>query len=159
MTAIAEAPYNPRACGARCDVCPLKGRTPVPPEARHHAQIAVVGDYPGDADVKYGRPMVGPAGTEFDKALRSAGSDRGKVFITNVLLCRPPDGDLDELKRGLAREAKENSSPLPPTPEECCRPRLMAELQRFDDVIPMANLRRTHSCRNVRVASWRCEAR
>ena len=131
--------FNPRACGARCDECPLNGQQAVPPETRPDAKIAVVGDYPGDVDVKQLRPLVGPSGSEFDRGLRAAGLHRGNVHITNTVLCRPPDGDMDSLLQKLKRERTESQT-TGPTPAECCAPRLKQELARFQDVIAMGRM-------------------
>ena len=131
--------FNPRACGARCDECPLNGQQAVPPETRPDAKVAIVGDYPGDVDVKQLRPLVGPAGSEFDRGLRAAGLHRGNVHITNTVLCRPPDGDMDSLLQKLKRE-RDASEAAVPTPAECCAPRLKQELARFQDVIAMGRM-------------------
>lgn len=131
--------FNPRACGARCDECPLNGQQAVPPETRPDAKIAIVGDYPGDVDVKQLRPLVGPSGSEFDRGLRAAGLHRGNVHITNTVLCRPPDGDMDSLLQKLKRERTESQT-TGPTPAECCAPRLKQELARFQDVIALGRM-------------------
>ncbi len=41
-------------------------------------QILVVGEQPGDAEDKVGRPFVGPAGSVLDDALETLGLDRGR---------------------------------------------------------------------------------
>lgn len=138
--------FNPRACGARCDECPLNGQQAVPPETRPDAKIAIVGDYPGDVDVKQLRPLVGPAGSEFDRGLRAAGLHRGNVHITNAVLCRPPEGDMDSLLQKLKRERGPDQA-AGPTPAECCAPRLKQELARFQDVIAMGRMA-THAMLN-----------
>jgi uracil-DNA glycosylase family 4 len=131
--------YSARACGANCDVCPLNNQQPVPPELRPNASIAVVGDYPSDVDVKQGRPLIGPVGSEFERGLRAAGLHRGNVHITNTVLCRPPDGDMEALLQKLKRENEGSTTPML-TPAECCAPRLRHELARFSDVIAMGRM-------------------
>jgi uracil-DNA glycosylase len=44
-----------------------------------------VGEQPGDREDRAGRPFVGPAGRELDKALEAVGIARNDVYITNVV--------------------------------------------------------------------------
>jgi DNA polymerase len=50
-----------------------------------HAEIAFVGEQPGDQEDLQGRPFVGPAGKLLDRAMEEAGIDRRKVYITNAV--------------------------------------------------------------------------
>jgi uracil-DNA glycosylase family protein len=45
----------------------------------------LVGEQPGDREDREGRPFVGPAGLLLDKALREAGVDRKRVYVTNAV--------------------------------------------------------------------------
>ena len=49
------------------------------------ARIVLVGEQPGDAEDLAGEPFVGPAGRLLDQALASAGLDRERIFVTNVV--------------------------------------------------------------------------
>lgn len=49
------------------------------------ARIVLVGEQPGDAEDVAGEPFVGPAGKLLDRALESAGLDRERIFVTNVV--------------------------------------------------------------------------
>ena len=49
------------------------------------ADIAFVGEQPGDQEDREGRPFVGPAGQLLDKALAEVGIDRRKVYVTNAV--------------------------------------------------------------------------
>ena len=49
------------------------------------ARIMLVGEMAGDREDREGRPFVGPAGRELDRALESAGIDRRDVYLTNVV--------------------------------------------------------------------------
>ncbi|MDY0884077.1 UdgX family uracil-DNA binding protein [Dongia soli] len=49
------------------------------------AEIAFVGEQPGDHEDLQGRPFVGPAGQLLDRALKDAGIDRGKSYLTNAV--------------------------------------------------------------------------
>ncbi len=52
----------------------------------------LVGNYgaPGRNEDLQGRPFVGAAGTFLSDLLSSIGVERAKVFITNIVKCRPP---------------------------------------------------------------------
>jgi DNA polymerase len=45
----------------------------------------MVGEQPGDAEDKAGRPFVGPAGKLLDRALEAAGIAREDVYLTNAV--------------------------------------------------------------------------
>lgn len=49
------------------------------------ADIAFVGEQPGDEEDLQGRPFVGPAGQLLDRALAQAGIDRRKTYLTNAV--------------------------------------------------------------------------
>ena len=70
-----------------CRACPLwKNATQtVFGEGPPHASIMLVGEQPGDKEDLAGRPFVGPAGQMLDSALREAGIDRPKVYVTNAV--------------------------------------------------------------------------
>jgi len=141
--------YEPRQFGARCDQCPLNGcSVVVPPETRSTATVAVIGDYPGLDDMRNERPFTGAVGGEFDQAIEQAGLTRRDLHITNALLCRPPDGRLEnvvakvqkenrKIVRENAQRAKNGEAQLPMKlfPVDCCRPRLMAEIRGFEKML------------------------
>jgi uracil-DNA glycosylase len=54
-------------------------------EGMKKARVVFVGEQPGDKEDRAGRPFVGPAGRELDRALEEVGIDRGEVYITNVV--------------------------------------------------------------------------
>jgi DNA polymerase len=45
----------------------------------------LVGEQPGDREDREGRPFVGPAGRELDRALEAAGIERRDAYVTNVV--------------------------------------------------------------------------
>ena len=57
------------------------------------AKIAIVGEAPGEEEVKQGLPFVGPAGKVLDTALRQMGLLREECYLTNVMQERPPSND------------------------------------------------------------------
>ncbi len=75
-----------------CQKCPLeKTRTNfVFGVGADNADLMFVGEAPGYYEDKQGEPFVGAAGQLLDKLLASIGLDRSKVYIANVLKCRPP---------------------------------------------------------------------
>jgi DNA polymerase len=50
-----------------------------------------IGEGPGFYEDQQGRPFVGAAGKFLDELLAGIGLDRKKVFIGNVVKCRPPN--------------------------------------------------------------------
>jgi DNA polymerase len=49
------------------------------------ARIVLVGEMAGDREDRAGRPFVGPAGRELDRALEAAEIERRDVYVTNVV--------------------------------------------------------------------------
>ncbi|GAB5034771.1 dna polymerase [Nannochloropsis oceanica] len=54
------------------------------------AKIMVVGEAPGETEDIEGKPFVGRAGKLLDDILAAVGLDEDSVYITNVVLRRPP---------------------------------------------------------------------
>src|SRR5919106_4091895 len=75
-----------------CVRCPLhQGRTKVVfGSGNANADLMFVGEAPGMHEDLQGLPFVGRAGKLLDQLLGEVGLQRSDVFITNVLLCRPP---------------------------------------------------------------------
>lgn len=57
--------------------------------------VALIGDFPGDDEVKYGKPFTGRAGFKFDRLLEYAGLSRSNFDIWHVCWCQPPDNKLE----------------------------------------------------------------
>jgi DNA polymerase len=84
-----------------------------------------VGEGPGFDEDRQGRPFVGRSGQFLTESLNRIGVERGSVYITNVVKCRPPD----------------NRDPLPHELEACAayldrqveliNPRIIVTLGRF----------------------------
>jgi uracil-DNA glycosylase len=86
-----------------CVRCPLhQGRTKVVfGSGNANADLMFVGEAPGMHEDLQGLPFVGRAGKLLDQLLGEVGLQRSDVFITNVLLCRPPgnrDPQPDEIE-------------------------------------------------------------
>ena len=117
LTALREA-----AAGCRgCHLWKPASQT-VFGEGRKRARLMFVGEQPGDQEDRQGRPFVGPAGRELDRALVTAGIDRGDAYLTNVVK------HFSFEERGRRR--------IHQTPKrfevEACRPWLMEELRVVD---------------------------
>jgi uracil-DNA glycosylase family protein len=70
-----------------CRGCPLFERATqtVFGEGPAAALIMLVGEQPGNAEDRQGRPFVGPAGALLDRALQAAGLARDEVYLTNAV--------------------------------------------------------------------------
>ena len=54
-------------------------------EGPPQAELMLVGEQPGDKEDLAGTPFVGPAGQMLDRALKEAGIERRKVYVTNAV--------------------------------------------------------------------------
>ena len=76
------------------------------------AEIMFVGEGPGYYEDQQGEPFVGAAGQLLTRLLGEIGLRRQDVYITNVVLCRPPG----------------NRDPMPDEIESC-RPYLLGQIE------------------------------
>lgn len=81
-----------------CQRCSLaQGRTHVVfGDGAKDAEIMLIGEGPGQREDEEGVPFVGPAGQLLDDMLEIIHLDRTKVYIGNIVKCRPP-GNRDPL--------------------------------------------------------------
>ena len=87
-----------------CMICPLgKSRKNfVFGVGNPNSDIVFVGEAPGKNEDLLGEPFVGRGGKLLDKILAAINLSRDKVFILNVLKCRPPenrDPKSDEIEK------------------------------------------------------------
>lgn len=73
----------------RCDLYKSK-RNVVFGEGNPNANLMIVGEAPGAQEDATGVPFVGASGKKLTQILRSAGIERDKIYIANVVKCRPP---------------------------------------------------------------------
>ena len=75
-----------------CAKCRLSGNrtNAVPGEGPSDAKLVVVGEGPGATEDETGRPFVGRAGELLTEILQAIDLPRERVFICNVVKCRPP---------------------------------------------------------------------
>jgi len=62
----------------------------VPGEGPVDARLVVVGEGPGAREDETGRPFVGRAGELLTEILKAIDLERDRVFICNIVKCRPP---------------------------------------------------------------------
>ena len=128
--------YDPHMLGARCDVCvllALREHPPVPPELHDGATMGFVAESPGHDDVKAGRPLVGAAGHELQRALDPIGVKRGHAHLFTAMACRAPSTlPMIKVRGQLARAnraRKKAGETAWPDPVEACAERLRTELR------------------------------
>lgn len=94
---LREACMNCRSCSLA-----ERRRHVVFGDGAHDAEIMLIGEGPGQREDEQGVPFVGPAGQLLDTMLAIIGLDRTKVYIANIVKCRPP-GNRDPL--GVEQDA------------------------------------------------------
>jgi len=62
-----------------------QSKTFVPPKGSPDAGIILVGEQPGQKEVRHRIPFIGPAGRELDENLHAAGISRNDCYLTNVI--------------------------------------------------------------------------
>jgi DNA polymerase len=113
---LREAAADCRGCGLWRDATQT-----VFGEGLKRARIVMVGEMPGDREDLAGRPFVGPAGRELDRALEAVGIDRRDAYVTNVVK------HFKFSHRGKRRiHQRPNQKEI-----TACRPWLEAELQQL----------------------------
>jgi uracil-DNA glycosylase family protein len=84
------------------------------------AKLVVIGEQPGDAEDRAGRPFVGPSGLLLDRAFESAGIDRDEIYVTNAV---------KHFKWARDRRTTRRLHKTPSAGEvRACRPWLLAEV-------------------------------
>jgi uracil-DNA glycosylase family 4 len=118
-----------------CEKCPLSvGRnTVVFGSGNSDADLMFVGEAPGAEEDRQGLPFVGRAGAFLTELLEGIGMKREDVFITNVLLCRPPGN------RDPESEEIESCRPWLDAKIDLIQPRAIATLGNFATKLLTAN--------------------
>ena len=75
-----------------CRLCPLGSHIlhKVPGQGDRCAPLMLIGEGPGQVEDEEGLAFVGPAGQLLTKMLGAIGLPRERVYICNVVKCRPP---------------------------------------------------------------------
>jgi uracil-DNA glycosylase len=83
MTTLRELAAEAASC-TRCELY-RRATATVFGAGPQHAPMMLVGEQPGDAEDKQGRPFVGPAGKLLDRALADGGIRREDTYVTNAV--------------------------------------------------------------------------
>lgn len=73
----------------RCHLSKEGGHGPVLSSGPADAPLMIVGEGPGGVEDDYGAPLIGPSGKLLDRALWSVGITRDRVYVSNIVKCRP----------------------------------------------------------------------
>ena len=65
-------------------------------DGNKNANVMLIGEGPGADEDKQGVPFVGKAGQLMNKAFEGLGIDRKKLYIANIVKCRPPNNRVPE---------------------------------------------------------------
>jgi DNA polymerase len=74
----------------KCRLCATRTKT-VFGEGDPDAKIFFIGEGPGENEDLTGRPFIGRAGELLGKMIAGMGLSRERVFIANIVKCRPPE--------------------------------------------------------------------
>lgn len=87
-----------------CELCKTRTNVVFGTGAKD-AEVMFIGEGPGEQEDLKGEPFVGRAGQLLDKMLLAVGLDRTKIYIANMVKCRPP----------------QNRDPLPEEQDRCIK--------------------------------------
>lgn len=81
-----------------CNLCPLHEGAihKVPGQGDIHAPLMFIGEGPGQVEDEEGLAFVGPAGQLLTKMLAAISLPRDRVYICNIVKCRPPRNRVPE---------------------------------------------------------------
>jgi len=99
---------------------------------REDAEVLFIGEGPGEQEDIEGEPFVGRAGKLLDDMLAVIGLNRSKVYIANIVKCRPP----------------QNRDPSP-AEQDACLPWLREQVKRIGPKIIVC-LGRIAACKLIR---------
>ena len=80
---------NKCAACRQCGLCETRANV-VFGVGNEDAEVMLIGEGPGEQEDLQGVPFVGPAGKLLDSMLEMIDLDRSKVYIANIVKCRPP---------------------------------------------------------------------
>lgn len=94
-------------------------------EGNPDADLVIVGEGPGKQEDLSGRPFVGSSGRLLDGLLRRAGLPREKIYIANIVKCRPPGN------RNPEEDEVRTCAPYLHTQIRIIRPKVVVALGKF----------------------------
>ena len=85
----------------KCKLC--SGRSHIVfGEGNRQADVMLIGEGPGADEDKQGIPFVGKAGQLMNKAFEALSIERSKLYIANIVKCRPPGNRNPEKDEAVA---------------------------------------------------------
>ncbi len=87
-----------------CGMCPLHQgiHNKVPGQGDPHAPLMFIGEGPGQVEDEEGLAFVGPAGQLLTRMLLAIQLPRDRVYICNIVKCRPPNNRVPEPEEAAA---------------------------------------------------------
>ena len=87
-----------------CGLCPLHEGIlhKVPGQGDEHAPLMLIGEEPGQVEDEEGLAFVGPAGQLLTRMLAAISLPRDRVYICNIVKCRPPNNRVPEIAEAEA---------------------------------------------------------
>jgi len=84
-----------RLCESRTQIVFGEGNADKP-------KLMIVAEGPGQEEDEQGKPFVGKCGAKLDQILKYIGVSRQEIYITNAVICRPPNNRPPLLEEILA---------------------------------------------------------
>lgn len=106
--------YDPVAHGAKCMNCPARKLDPVRPAPTRDPKLVLLLSSPSEIEAAKGRFLSGESGAHMKKMLAAHELSEHDVHVTAATLCRTPRHFQWKQKKVMV---------------ECCRPRLLKELE------------------------------
>lgn len=85
----------------KCNLCNNRTNT-VFGVGNENADIMFIGEGPGADEDREGEPFVGKAGKLMNQAFQGLGISREKIYIANIVKCRPPNNRNPEKEEATA---------------------------------------------------------
>lgn len=87
-----------------CGMCPLHQgiHNKVPGQGDQQAPLMFIGEGPGQVEDEEGLAFVGPAGQLLTRMLAAIQLPRDRVYICNIVKCRPPNNRVPEEEEAVA---------------------------------------------------------
>ena len=87
-----------------CGMCPLHQgiHNKVPGQGDQQAPLMFIGEGPGQVEDEEGLAFVGPAGQLLTRMLAAIQLPRDRVYICNIVKCRPPNNRVPEEEEAAA---------------------------------------------------------
>lgn len=116
------------------------------PSGPTDAAIMIVGEAPGEEEIRKGLPFVGPSGWELDRMLQDAGFSRTQCFVTNVTMERPQRNEIEFSRKTPAgwlcrTKARPDGDDWQLVNGYWCRPPIVRGLERLQKEIALVKPR------------------